>query len=120
QIKSNWPPCQAAANWSLLQLMSPRMATSSSPAAIRARRLLGLVTSILLRRVVQGSPDYMLFRGIDTPRLAHQPQLGCVWPPAVGHAKNGPTLTVDNVQLARRVLAKRADFDRLVCQLEST
>src|SRR5688572_27129711 len=45
QIKSNLPPFQAAPSWSLFQLMSARMATSSSPAAMRARRLLWLVTS---------------------------------------------------------------------------
>src|SRR5438132_14396617 len=46
-MKSYWPPPKAADNWSLLQPMSARRATSSSPAAMRARRLLSLVTSVL-------------------------------------------------------------------------
>ena len=41
------PLPQAAASWSLLHSISPRIATSSSPAAMRARRLFWLVTSVL-------------------------------------------------------------------------
>src|SRR5262245_54261635 len=104
--------------------MSLRIATSSSPSAIRARRLLGLVTSFLPRRVVQELPDYMLSGGSTRRDRYTNNTLGCVrgrfWERAAGHPENGPTLTVDNVQLARRVLAKRADFDRLVRQFQST
>src|SRR6266851_2274546 len=54
-MKSYWPPPRAADNWSLLHPMSPRRATSSSPAAMRARRLLWLVTSVLSLSSVAGS-----------------------------------------------------------------
>src|SRR6266851_310971 len=54
-MKSYWPPPKAADNWSLLQPMSARRATSSSPAAMRARRLPWLVTSVLSFSSVAGS-----------------------------------------------------------------